>query len=901
MPSKTEEYLALAQRTANGLTRYWESWTDYLTTASRLYKYPFPDQLMIYAQRPDATACADFDIWNNRMNRYVRRGAKGIALLDESSGFPRLHYVFDVSDTGVRRNSRDPEVWQYNDDLKQPVSEMLAATYGISGERVSQQLADVAGKLVADYWDNNGGDIRAIVDGSLLMDYDEAGVEMQFKSAAAMSVTYTLLERCGFEPTGWFDKEPKITALYERLSRDDDLAGESNSITNQKKYLEDYAQKNGFKNIRHFTDDGFSGVNFNRPGFQSLIKEVEAGNVETLIVKDMSRLGRNYLQVGFYTEVLFPQKNVRFLAINNSIDSNNASDNDFAPFLNIMNEWYAKDTSNKIKAVFDARMKDGKRCSGSIPYGYNRLPNDKQTLVVDPVASEVVKRIFLLANEGKSPRTIAELLTEEKVLIPAAYAKKYHPEQYNGTKFSNPYLWGTSSVRTILGRQEYLGHTVLRKSVSTNFKLHKRKETDEDEQYVFQNTHEPIISQELWDSVQKRRCRVNRASAWGTHTNRLSGYLYCADCGRRLTLQTHYSKKDGSTQYSYRCGGYASRVNGCTAHSISADNVEALILASVKRFSRFVLKDEETFALELQSLWKEKREEKPKQNQSELKRCQKRYDELSALIRSLYENLMSGLLPERQYKQLMAQYDSEQAELESQMETMKSEIAEDKSSSADIRHFISLIRKCKNPTEISDSMFNELVDKIVVYEAEGAGNARTQKVDIYFNYVGQVDIAYTEEELAELKAQKEQEERQRLEKQRKREKAYREKRKAKKIAKNGGEIIKTKTCPHCGEVFTPTSNRQLFCSRECWNQARLEQKKADREAERGTHYYRQRACAVCGHSYWPTHSQQEFCSEECRRINHNRKTLEFYHKKKGNPKPDPEAAPTPNPKEDNAA
>ena len=213
MPSKTEEYLALAQRTANGLTRYWESWTDYLTTASRLYKYPFADQLMIYAQRPDATACAEFDIWRNRMNRYVRRGSKGIALLDESSGFPRLHYVFDVSDTGVRRNSRDPEVWQLGPDLVQPVSEMLNKIYGISGERVSQQLADVAGKLVADYWDNNGEDIRAIVDGSLLMDYDEAGVEMQFKSAAAISVTYTLLERCGFEPTGWFDKDD-FQAIY---------------------------------------------------------------------------------------------------------------------------------------------------------------------------------------------------------------------------------------------------------------------------------------------------------------------------------------------------------------------------------------------------------------------------------------------------------------------------------------------------------------------------------------------------------------------------------------------------------------------------------------------------------------------------------------------------------------
>ena len=207
----------------------------------------------------------------------------------------------------------------------------------------------------------------------------------------------------------------KITALYERLSRDDDLSGESNSITNQKKYLEDYAQKNGYTNIRHFTDDGYSGVNFNRPGFQAMISEIEAGNVETLIVKDMSRLGRNYLQVGFYTEILFPQKKVHFLAIaiNNSIDSDKASDNDFAPFLNIMNEWYAKDTSNKIRSVFDARMKDGKRCSGSIPYGYNRVPSDKQALVVDPVAAEVVKRIFLLANEGKSTRAIAEKLTED--------------------------------------------------------------------------------------------------------------------------------------------------------------------------------------------------------------------------------------------------------------------------------------------------------------------------------------------------------------------------------------------------------------------------------------------------------------------------------------------------------
>ena len=314
----------------------------------------------------------------------------------------------------------------------------------------------------------------------------------------------------------------KITALYERLSRDDDLSGESNSITNQKKYLEDYAQKNGYTNIRHFTDDGYSGVNFNRPGFQAMISEIEAGNVETLIVKDMSRLGRNYVQVGFYTEILFPQKKVHFLAINNSIDSDKTSDNDFAPFLNIMNEWYAKDTSNKIRSVFDARMKDGKRCSGSIPYGYNRVPSDKQALVVDPVAAEVVKRIFLLSNEGKSTRAIAEKLTEEKILIPSAYAKEYHPEQYNGQKYSNPNLWGMSTVRGILERQEYLGHTVLRKTVGTNFKLHKRKSTAQDEQYVFQNTHE---------KAYREKHKAERLAANG---GELVKKQVCPQCGKIL-------------------------------------------------------------------------------------------------------------------------------------------------------------------------------------------------------------------------------------------------------------------------------------------------------------------------------------------------------------------------------
>mgnify|MGYP001030005435 CR=1 FL=1 len=255
------------------------------------------------------------------------------------------------------------------------------------------------------------------------------------------------------------------------------------------------------------------------------------------------------------------------------------------------------------------------------------------------------EHIFQLANEGKSSRAIAAILTEEQVLIPAAHAKEKHPEQYHGQKFSDKYLWSLSAVQKILNRQEYLGHTVLHRSVVTNFKLHKRRETDEAEQYVFPNTHEAIISQELWDSVHRRIKRVERASPWGSQYNRLSGYLYCADCGRRMTLQTHHSKKDGSIRHSFRCGGYASQINTCTAHSISANNVEALLLSAVKRLSRFVLQDEEAFAAELQSLWADKQEAKPQQSKQELKRLQTRYDELSRLVRGLYENLKDKAQP----------------------------------------------------------------------------------------------------------------------------------------------------------------------------------------------------------------------------------------------------------------
>ena len=676
----------------------------------------------------------------------------------------------------------------------------------------------------------------------------------------------------------------KVTALYERLSRDDNLDGESNSILNQKKYLEDYAVKSGFINLKHYTDDGYSGVNFNRPGFQSLIKDVEAGNVGTIIVKDMSRFGRNYLEVGFYTEMMFPNKNVRFIAINNSIDSTNDKDNEFAPFLNIMNEWYAKDTSKKIKTIFNARMQEGKRCSGSIPYGYNRLPGDKQTLVIDPLAAEVVKKIFLLANEGKSTRNIAEILSAVKILNPAAHQEKYHKEQANGRKYTDPYLWWQSTVKKILDRKEYLGHTVLHKSVSTNFKLHKRTATAEDEQYVFKNTHEAIITQELWDSVQSNRKKAGRSAPRGTNKQRLSGYLFCADCGRRMSLQTQHSKKDGSAQYYYRCSGYANSLNNCTAHGIGAEKVEQVLLTTVKRISQRVLTDEKRFIRDLQDNFRKNEELKPEIKKQELKKLQKHYEEIDRYIRGLYENFISGILSERQYKQLMKQYDEEQRELENEMQEIEGKMTVEKTMDLESSKFINLMQKYKNPEVISDEMLNALVEKIIIYEAQGKGKAKKQKIDIYFNFIGKFDLAYSEEELAEERLREEILAQERLDRQRKREKEYRERRKAKKIAENGGAAIHSKVCVYCGKEFNPTSNRQKFCSVECRKDFNQREKEQLRQEERGEHYYRQRKCVICGELFWPNSSRQKLCSIECRKKQHNKLTLEYYHKKHGGEK-----------------
>ena len=497
----------------------------------------------------------------------------------------------------------------------------------------------------------------------------------------------------------------KATALYERLSKDDELQGESNSILNQKKYLEDFARKNGFDNIRHFTDDGFTGTNFNRPAFQEMLREVEAGTISTVIVKDMSRFGRNYLQVGYYTEILFPQKDVRFIAINNSIDSEQPESGDFAPFLNFMNEWYAKDTSKKIQSVFNARMNEGLRCSGSIPYGYNRLPDDKQTLVIDPVASEVVRHIFELAAEGKGPTAIASALEEEKTLIPSAYTAKYHPEQSNKKAKEGSCNWSCTTVSEILRRKEYLGHTVLKKSFKPSFKI------------------------------------------------RLCGYLFCADCGHRMSIN-HHKRKDGSDVFSFRCGNYSNNGKNCTAHYIAANTIEKLLLQAIQRLSRRVIKDENAFAASLKEAYEQELKKRPVANRSKLKESEKRFDELDRLIRSLYENYSRGVLPERQYLSMMKSYAEEQDALEKQIAELKAEAVESDPPAFKGDRFIEIVKKYKNPTELTDEMLRELVDKVLVHEKVKEEDKTSQRIEIIFNFVGPVDLTPLPEEVQEAEKKK---------------------------------------------------------------------------------------------------------------------------------------------------
>lgn len=564
-------------------------------------------------------------------------------------------------------------------------------------------------------------------------------------------------------------KKIKYTALYERLSRDDEMQGESNSITNQKKYLEEYARSQGFKNIRHFTDDGYSGVDFNRPGFQSLIAAVEAGEVDIVCVKDMSRFGRNYLKVGFYTEIMFPEKGVRFIAINNGVDSANPSENDFTPFLNIMNEWYAKDTSNKIRAIFRSRMQDGKRCSGAIPYGYKRDPEDKNHLLIDEEAAKVVRRIFQMIIDGMGTKAIANKLSEEKVLIPSAYLEQSEHGQSRNHSYHDPYRWNCTAVAYILEKQEYMGHTVLGKTICENFKTKKRRKATPDELIIFENTHEAIVDEEAWHLAQKLRRKTNRTLANGTYSHRLSGLVYCSDCGKRLSYASPHSqhRADGKTydaDSNFRCPTYKSMYGECTMHFIKASTLDSLVDEAIRKVAAYVLKDEQAFLQQVKELTSASQAVVQTDSKKELVTAKKRIAELDNFIKKLYEGNASGKIPDRQFEKLMAQYDTEQQELEARVAEIEAKISELRQEEESGEMFVRLVKRYRDFTEITQTMLNEFIDKIVIYEATGGRTVnRSQRIDIYFNFIGQFVVEDSEEEilskqeeekrLAELKEQ----------------------------------------------------------------------------------------------------------------------------------------------------
>lgn len=548
-------------------------------------------------------------------------------------------------------------------------------------------------------------------------------------------------------------KKIKYTALYERLSRDDEMQGESNSIVNQKRYLEEYAQAQGFKNIRHFTDDGYSGTNFKRPGFQEMIAAIEAGEIDVVCVKDLSRFGRDYLKVGFYTEIMFPEKGVRFIAINNSVDSANPMENDFTPFLNIMNEWYAKDTSNKIRAIFRSRMQDGKRCSGAIPYGYRRDPEDKNHLLIDEEAAKVVRRIYQMVIDGMGSQAIANQLTADNVLIPSAYLEQSEHGESRNHSYHDPYRWNCTAVAYILDKQEYMGHTVLGKTICENFKTKKRRKARPDELIVFENTHEPIIDAETWHLVQKLRRRTRRKLANGSYSHRLSGLVYCADCGKRLSYSSPQSqhRPDGKiydADSSFRCPTYKSMYGECTMHYIKSSTLDKLVDEAVRKVARYVLRDEQAFLEQVRELTSADQKQTQSEDKKELVNIKKRIAELDNYIKRLYESNASGKIPDRQFEKLMVQYDSEQQELEERVKEIEVSIHEIQQESENGQQFVRLVQKYRDLTEIDQTALNEFIDKVVVHEATGGRTAdRSQQIEIYFNFIGQFMVEDTEEEL----------------------------------------------------------------------------------------------------------------------------------------------------------
>ena len=532
-----------------------------------------------------------------------------------------------------------------------------------------------------------------------------------------------------------------ITALYPRLSHEDELQGESNSIFNQKRILETYAKQNGFSNLRWYTDDGYSGANFQRPGFQAMLADIEAGKVGTVIVKDMSRLGRNYLQVGMYTEMIFPQKGVRFIAINDGVDSAQG-ENDFAPLRNIFNEWLVRDTSKKIKAVKRSKGMSGKPITSKPVYGY--LMDEDENFIIDEEAAPVVRQIYSLCLAGNGPTKIARMLTEQQIPTPGTLeyrrtgsTRRYHP--------GYECKWATNTVVHLLENREYTGCLVNFKTEKPSYKLKHSIENPPEKQAVFENHHEPIIDRETWERVQelrKQRKRPNRYDEVGL----FSGILFCADCGSVMYQQRYQTDK--RKQDCYICGSYKKRTADCTAHFIRTDLLTAGVLSNLRKVTSYAAKHEARFMKLLIEQNEDGDRRRNAAKKKELEAAEKRIAELSAIFKRLYEDSVTGRISDERFTELSADYEAEQKELKERAARLREELSKAQEATANAEKFMNVVRRHTTIEELTPTLLREFVEKIVVHESvaldgKRRGKLRRQEIEIYYSFVGKVELPDT--------------------------------------------------------------------------------------------------------------------------------------------------------------
>ena len=532
-----------------------------------------------------------------------------------------------------------------------------------------------------------------------------------------------------------------ITALYPRLSHEDELQGESNSISNQKRILETYAKQNGFSNLRWYTDDGYSGANFQRPGFQAMLADIEAGKVGTVIVKDMSRLGRNYLQVGMYTEMIFPQKGVRFIAINDGVDSAQG-ENDFAPLRNIFNEWLVRDTSKKIKAVKRSKGMSGKPITSKPVYGY--LMDEDENFIIDEEAAPVVRQIYSLCLAGNGPTKIARMLTEQQIPTPGTLeyrrtgsTRRYHP--------GYECKWATNTVVHLLENREYTGCLVNFKTEKPSYKLKHSIENPPEKQAVFENHHEPIIDRETWERVQelrKQRKRPNRYDEVGL----FSGILFCADCGSGVYQQRYQTDK--RKQDCYICGSYKKRTADCTAHFIRTDLLTAGVLSNLRKVTSYAAKHEARFMKLLIEQNEDGDRRRNAAKKKELEAAEKRIAELSAIFKRLYEDSVTGRISDERFTELSADYEAEQKELKERAARLREELSKAQEATANAEKFMNVVRRHTTIEELTPTLLREFVEKIVVHESvaldgKRRGKLRRQEIEIYYSFVGKVELPDT--------------------------------------------------------------------------------------------------------------------------------------------------------------